>query len=113
MDRRKTNDFWAKLLFFLNIGAWLLLLLILLVFNRAQPEFETFFDRFYHLKLRTDWDYQYLYYLVHIVSFGIIFCVSGLVLSIFRGRRKTDHKRILIFTGIFSALMLLGAATLL
>lgn len=106
MERRKTIDFWAKFLFYLNIAAWILLAFILFIFHRAQPEFETIFDRFYHLKLRTNWDIQYLYYLTYSVIFGIFISVSGMLLGIFRGRRKNDHKKILILTGIISLTML-------
>ena len=106
MDRRKTTDFWAKLLFYLNILAWILLIVILLIFHRAQPEFETLFDRFYQLKLRTNWDIQYLYYLIDMVIFGIFISIVGLLLGIFRGRRENDHKKALIITGIISMIML-------
>lgn len=106
MERRKASDFWAKLLFYLNILALGLLIIILLVFHRAQPEFETLFDRFYHLKLRTDWDIQYLYYLVYSVAFGIFISLSGLLLGIFRGRREKDHKKALILTGMVSLILL-------
>jgi len=106
LDRRKTTDFWAKLLFYLNILAWILLIVILLIFHRAQPEFETLFDRFYQLKLRTNWDIQYLYYLIDMVIFGIFISIVGLLLGIFRGRRENDHKKALIITGIISMIML-------
>ncbi len=106
MDRRKTIDFWARLLFFFNMTAWILLISMLLIFHRAQPEFETFFDRFWRLNLRTEWDIQFLYYLIYTVIFGIFFSLSGLILSVFRGRRKNDHKKVLIITGIISLLML-------
>ena len=109
MDRRTISDFWAKLLFYRNILAWILLLFILVIFHRAQPEFETVFDRFYQLNLRTDWDLQYLYYLIYTVIFGILISLSGLLLSIFRGRREKDHKKALIITGIISLIMLLAA----
>ena len=106
MDRRQTIDFWAKLLFCLNILAWILLIIILLVFHRAQPEFETLFDRFYRLNLRTDWDLQYLNYLIYMVISGIFISIAGLLLGVFRGRRERDHKKALIITGIISIIML-------
>lgn len=106
MDRRKTNDFWASLLFYLNILAWILLISILLIFHRAQPEFETLFDRFYQLDLRTSWDIQYLDYLIYMVTFGIFISLSGLFLGFFRGRRQNDQKKALIITGIISVIML-------
>lgn len=113
MERRKATDFWARLLFLLNICAWILLAAILFVFHRAQPEYETVFDRFYNLKLRTYWDIQYLYYLVYIVSAGIFISLSGLILGIYRGRRERDHKKALIVTGILSVLCLWVSLTIL
>ena len=106
LERRQTTDFWAKLLFYLNIIAWILLIFMLFVFHRAQPEFESVFDRYYHLQLRTSWDIQYLYYLIYIVITGIFITLSGLLLGLFRGRRANDHKKALIITGIFSLIML-------
>lgn len=99
-------DFWAGLLFFFNILAWILLIILLFVFHSAQPEFETLFDRVYQLELRTNWDSQYLYYLTYTVIFGLLLCLSGLFLGIFRGRRQKDSKAALILTGIISLLML-------
>lgn len=114
MERRKTKDFWASLLFYLNITAWVLLVGILLLFHQAQPEFESFFDRFYHLKVRTDWDLTYLNYLVYIVSAGIVISICGLVLGRFRGRRNSDHhKAALITIGVMSLLMLLKSLSVL
>ncbi|OGR27682.1 MAG: hypothetical protein A2277_06600 [Desulfobacterales bacterium RIFOXYA12_FULL_46_15] len=106
LDRRKKNDFWARLLFYLNITASILLLCILLIFHRARPEFETLFDRFYKLNLRKTWDIQYLYYLIYIVCFGICISITGLFLRKFRGRRENDHKKALIITGIVSLILL-------
>jgi len=105
-NRRKVTDFWAGLLFYLNIIAWILLIILLLVFHRAQPEFETVFDRVYQLDLRTNWDSQYLYYLTYTVIFGILLSLTGLSLGIFRGRRQKDSKTALIITGGISLLML-------
>ena len=113
MERRKTTDFWAKLLFYLNIFSWILLIFILLVFHRAQPEFESVFDRFYQLDLRTTWDIQYLYYLIYCVLTGIVISLTGLLLGFFRGRRDSDHKKALIITGIISLIMLVISAVVL
>jgi hypothetical protein len=109
VERRQTTDLWAKLLFYLNIFAWIILVCMLFVFHRAQPEFESFFDRFYKLDLRTTWDIRYLNYLIYTVITGIIISLSGLVLGIFRGRRQNDHKKALIITGIISLALLVIA----
>ncbi len=79
---------------------------MLLVFHRAQPEFESFFDRFYKLDLRTAWDIKYLHYLIYTIIIGIVISLSGLVLGMYRGRRQSDHKKALIITGVLSLIML-------
>jgi len=72
------------------------------VFHRAQPEFETLFDRFYRLNLRTQWDTVFLRYLVYMVGAGLAACLTGLGLAMVRARRKTDHKvPIMILGGLY------------
>ena len=112
-ERRQKPDIWARTLFFLNILAWVLLLSLFLIFHRAQPEFESFFDRFYRLNLRTHWDIQYLTYLLYCVSISITVCLSGIFLGKFRGRRSTDQKKPLIITGLVSLVMLCTAMAIL
>ncbi len=81
----------------------------LLVFHRAQPEFETFFDRFYDLKLRTYWDKTFLRYLVFASGFGLTASMAGICLALFRGRRKTDqNKSIVILGGLYLILIILS-----
>ncbi|MCK5541886.1 MAG: hypothetical protein KAI40_04280 [Desulfobacterales bacterium] len=108
-NRRKKKDIWAKSLIALNVFVWLMLLAILLVFHRVQPEFETFFDRFYHLTLRTFWDIKYLDLLIYFVIVSIIISLIGLIISRYRGRRENDHLISLLITGIISAILLLIA----
>lgn len=112
-ERRKRKDVWAKALYYLNIAAWVLLLFLFLIFHRAQPEFESFFDRFYKLKLRTEWDIEYLYFLLTLIYISIFICLTGLILKLFRGRRQGDHYKALIITGIVSFLMLTVAILIL
>ena len=84
-----------------------LVLAVLILFHRAQPEFETFFDRFYQLSIRTNWDFRYLNYLIYMVSFGLSVSIAGLFLGRYRGRRREDHKNALIFAGLVSLALLL------
>jgi len=71
----------------------------LLVFHKAQPEFETFFDRFYDLTLRTYWDRTYLRYLILASGLGLAASGAGFCLALFRARRKTDHNKSIIILG--------------
>ena len=106
VDRRKKIDLWVRGLLCLNILAGILVVFMLIAFHFAQPEFETLFDRFYHLKLRTEWDIQYVYYLIYLVILGICISLCGLLLGTFRGRRENDPKKALMITGIISLILL-------
>gem|GEM_PF-2186808 len=72
--------------------AWLVLFAGLLVFHFAQPEFETLFDRFYALHLRTEWNYLFLKYTAYTMGLGLVISLSGMMLGLFRARRKTDRR---------------------
>lgn len=70
------------------------------MFHKAQPEFETVFDRFYQLDLRTNWDMQFVYYLTYAIVLGLACSLIGLGLSLFRARRETDHKTPILILGV-------------
>ncbi len=107
-DRRRAMDFWTRLFIFLSFMAWGILVASLVVFHRAQPEFETFFDRFYRLNLRTTWDLQFLKYLAYTVILGLAVSVFSFALSLSRARRRTDHKNhLLILAFLYLVLMLM------
>lgn len=83
----------------------------LLVFHRAQPEFETFFDKFYRLDLRTSWDMVFVQYLISTIILGSIVSIFGLGLSRFRARRQTDHKKHLILLGFLYLVLFFAYVT--
>jgi len=99
VERRISKDLWAHIFILINFFAWGVLFVSLLVFHKAQPEFETFFDKFYRLDLRTSWDMNFVQYLVYTIILGLVVSVMGLSLSRFRARRKTDHKKNLLILG--------------
>lgn len=85
----------------------------LLIFHKAKPEFETFFDKFYGLSLRTTWDMKFVQYLIFTILLGLVVSILGLGLSRFRARRKTDPKKQLILLGLLYLLLFLVAWILL
>lgn len=82
-------------------------MVFLLVFHRAQPEYETLFDRFYHLNLRTYWDKTFIRYLVYTAVGGLAASLAGLFLALFRARRKTDHRKSIIILGCLYFILIL------
>jgi TM2 domain-containing membrane protein YozV len=108
-ERRKKKDIWSFILVFLNIFSWIFLLIILLIFHHAQPEFETFFDRFYQLKIRTFWQIKYTYLLIYLVISGLIISAAGMMISHYRARRKNDHWcSLIIMAGVSIILMMIA-----
>ena len=108
-ERRCKIDIWVKMLNLFNFLSWALIAVIFIVFERARPQFVSFFDRFYKLKLRVDWDIKFVDYLLWLVVVCIIISVLGLLLSFARARRKEDYNIYgLVFMGLLSLGFLVG-----
>jgi len=90
IERRACFNLWAKIMAALNLLSWGVILLILIVTERAKPQFESFFDRFYKLKIRTSWDPEFVDYLFWLVIAGTIASSLGLILRGWRARRRED-----------------------
>jgi len=84
----------------------LVLFAALMVFHFAQPEFETLFDRFYALDLKTRWDYILLKYFAYTMGFGLMVSLAGMMLGLFRARRKTDHRKPIIALGLMYLILI-------
>jgi len=91
-ERRSRQDFWSVALLCLSLSAWGLIAGFLVVIERAKPQYETFFDRFYQLELRTTWDLDVFNYLYYLIAAGLIISTAGFFLSLVRARRKTDGR---------------------
>lgn len=108
-DRRGRRDVWTRLLTLFNVLSWVVIVLILIVTERAKPEFESFFDRFYRLDVRTWWDIEFVKYLFWLAFAGSIMSSVGLILSVARARRREDSSRFgLLLMGMLSVLGLGG-----
>ncbi|MFO7749373.1 MAG: hypothetical protein R6V54_04705 [Desulfobacteraceae bacterium] len=93
-ERRSRQDVWSVVLLCLNLSAWGVIAGFLVVIEKAKPQYETFFDRFYRLELRTNWDLDVFNYLYYLIAAGLIISTAGFCLSLVRARRKTDGKGI-------------------
>ncbi|WP_320042750.1 hypothetical protein [uncultured Desulfobacter sp.] len=108
-DRRKSTDIFRLFFIWMNISACAGLIAAILIFHRAKPEFETFFDRFYHLQLRRYWDQDYVRFLVYVLGAGTLINAAGLLIARYRGRRSTDHRKlVLLLTILYSILFVLS-----
>ena len=108
-DRRGRRDLWTRLLTLFNLLSWVIIALILIITERAKPEFESFFDRVYRLDIRTWWDIEFVKYLFWLAFAGSIMSSVGLILSVTRGRRQEDTSRLgLLLMGLLSVVGLGG-----
>ncbi|WP_020587494.1 hypothetical protein [Desulfobacter curvatus] len=112
-ERRKPTDLFRLVFIWINIAACAGLIIAILIFHRAQPEFETFFDRFYQLELRRYWDQNYVRFLVDVLGAGALINAAGLLLARYRGRRSTDHRRLVLVLTILYSLLFVLSKTLL
>ena len=104
-DRRKGPDLLTKILYLFSGLGWLFIIIVLILLEKAKPQFETFFDRFYHLHLQTTWDYHLARHIYHIMIAGLVISGIGLVVGFNRYRRKDDVQDIfLIFCAVISVI---------
>lgn len=92
-DRRKGPDLLIKLLTWSGALSGASLVAALFVTALAKPQVETFFDRFYHLKLRRSWDMDLMHYIFLLLLLCLFSSAGGLIINSRRKRRKDDYVR--------------------
>lgn len=92
-ERREGPDFWIKLLTWSGLLSGISLVGALFITAVAKPEIETFFDRFYDLRLRRSWDLELMEYIFYLLLFCLFSSIGGLIINSLRKRRKTDQTR--------------------
>lgn len=71
--------------------------------DRAKPEIETFFDRWYNLSLRTSWNMELARFILYCMIAGLLLSLAGLIINFKRHRRRGDEVRIsLVLLGTLS-----------
>ena len=109
VERRRGHDPLLRILSWLGIGGWAILLVVMVVVDRAKPDDPTFtpnkriFEQAgvpYHL--RTTWDQDLVTYIFYLLIAGLVLGITGLVVNSRRHRRRDDYYRIhlVLLTGI-------------
>ena len=93
-DRRKGSDIWIRVLSFLGVTGWLVMLGSMIVADRARPEPETVTTRFHKVIVRTTWDMELATYLFCLMIAGLFISIAGLYINSRRLKRKDDQLRI-------------------
>jgi len=91
IERRKGSDLWLRLLTWSGLVSGISLFAVLIITAMAKPQVETFFDRFYNLRLRRSWDMDLMNYIFYLLLLCLVCSLGGLIINSRRRRRKEDH----------------------
>lgn len=104
-DRRHGPDRWIKSLSWISGTGWIIIISILLIIDKAKPQMETFFDRWFQLTLRNTWDQKLLQSTFFLMLGLLILNSMGLWINTQRNRRINDNYRISLIFQIIIALL--------
>jgi hypothetical protein len=78
---------------------------VLTLTDKARPPMTTFFDRFFHVELRTTWDLGLVRAAFFLMTIIILLCTTGFIINSKRHHRKDDRYNLsLIIMGCLSLL---------
>jgi uncharacterized membrane protein YhaH (DUF805 family) len=110
--RQNRRDPLLLALQWLSVTGWLILLAALLVLAEARPPVETFFERWYDIRLRSGWDLNLARYIFYLMLLGLATSLTGLAINSRRLRRKGDEWRVsLLLVAVISLLGLIRYLT--
>ena len=94
-ERRKGTDWVDISINCLNIAAWIIFLIALIIFHYARPEFEYVYYKFFSesVSVRTHWLVELKSWLLLTLYFCVASSIATLVPNRFRIKRKTDRER--------------------
>lgn len=102
-NRRMGPDLLIRILRWLGIFGWLVMIVALYIIDMAKPEEENMFTKTANVSVRTTWDPELIHYLFYLLIFGLCISVIGIVINSRRHHRKDDRFRyILIILGAIS-----------
>ncbi len=102
-DRRRGPDKLIKSIRWLAIAGWINFSISLILFDEAKPDFETFFDRLFHIQMRYHWNQTYAFLSLMWFLLCIVLSIVGLWINKKRHRRRNDEYRLnLIVLGLIS-----------
>lgn len=102
-ERRRGPDVWLRVLSFVSVFGWLIMLAAMIVFHEARPEPTTVTTRFHDTPVNTTWDRELARYLFYLMVLGFFSSIAGLVINARRMRRRYDQVRVnLVVLGVIS-----------
>jgi hypothetical protein len=109
VERKRGHDPLLRIMSWLGIIGWAIMLVVMVLVDRAKPDDPAFipnksiFEQAgvpYHL--RTTWDQHLVTYILYLLIAGLVLGITGLVVNSRRHRRRDDYYRIhlVLLTGI-------------
>ena len=102
-DRRQGPDTLTRIIRYLGVASWAILLLALILVEKARPQVEKYLDKKMNIQLQHTWDLYFIRFLFYLMILGFCLSVVGFAINTMRMNRRTDEYRLsLIFLGIIS-----------
>lgn len=92
-DRRKGPDFLLRVLSWITTLSWLLMLIIMIMWEKAKPQIKTFMDGLNNYTPKQNWDTELLSTVFYLMITGVLISSIGLYINLKRNRRQDDHLR--------------------
>ncbi len=93
-ERREKPDIVCRWLEIAAILVWIVLFCAILFYQNAQPQAETFLDRYFELKLRKTLDYHQMSIVLYLLLSLFVLSAVSLFLNFRRLKRSTDRIRL-------------------
>jgi hypothetical protein len=93
-EKRTRVDFRLRVISCCGIIGWIIVVIAMMIAERAKPEMRTVATRFEHVYSRTAWIPELTRYLFYLMIVGFAVSTLGLLISMTRMNRKRDLVRI-------------------
>lgn len=89
-DRRRGPDSLVKWVKYSGIISWILISIVLFITFIAKPDFESYTDESFHIRLQNSWDIKMMHYVFVLLVLLFFFCTISSIVNLLRYRRKSD-----------------------
>jgi hypothetical protein len=102
-DRRRGPDRLMRIIRYLGVASWAILLTALILVEKARPQVEKYLGKKMDIQLQNSWDLKFIRFLFYLMILGLCLSIVGFAINTMRMHRRTDEYRLsLIFLGIIS-----------
>ena len=90
-DRRRGPDALVKWVKYSGIISWALIAVVLFVIFIAKPNYESYTNDSFHIRLQNAWDANMMQFAFLLLVMLFFFCMISIVINLMRYRRKSDR----------------------